>query len=129
MRYRASLTIAAGQTQADPALEDLAVCAGIITEVEIHFPAGHSGLTHLQIWYLGRQIFPTSEGAAFRGDDNVIAFPEQWVIFEVPHVLTLHGWAPDAELDHVIFVEVSVQPFEVELGLGSVPVALPEGFV
>jgi len=128
MRYRGSLTIAAGQTQRDPALADLSICAGIITEVEVHFPAGHSGLTYLQIWYLGRQIFPTSEGATFRGDDNVIQFGEQWVIKEVPHRLVLHGWAPDAELDHTIFVEVSVQPFEVELGLGSVPVGLPEGF-
>ena len=128
MRYRGALTIAAGQTQADPALYEMGVCAGIITEVEILFPAGHSGLTYLQIWYLGRQIFPTSEGAAFRGDDNVIEFGEQWVIFEVPHVLTLHGWAPDAELEHTVFVEVSVQPFEIETGLGSVPVGLPEGF-
>lgn len=128
MRYRGSLTISAGQTQADPALEDLAICAGIITEVEVHFPAGHSGLTYLQLWYLGRQIFPTSEGAAFRGDDNVIQFGEQWVIQEVPHILTLHGWAPDAELIHTIFVAVSIQPFAVEPGLGSVPVGLPEGF-
>ena len=128
MRYRAALTISAGQTQADPALEDLAICAGVISEVEIHFPAGHAGLTYLQIWYLGRQIFPTSEGATFRGDDNVIQFPEQWVIQEVPHILTLHGWAPDAELDHMLFVAVSVQPFEIIEELGSVPVALPAGF-
>jgi len=128
MRYRGSVTIAAGTTEASPALSELGVCAGIITEVEIHFPAGHSGLTHLQIHYLGRQIFPTSTGQTFRGDDNVIQFGEQWVIKEEPYILTMHGWAPDAELPHTIFVEVSVQPFEVELGLGSVPVGLPEGF-
>ena len=128
MRYRSSVTTAAGQTKADPALADLAVCAGVISEVEILFPAGHAGLTYLQIWYLGRQIFPTSEGATFRGDDNVIQFTEQWVIQEVPHILTLHAWAPDAELIHTIFVEVSIRPFAVEPGLGSVPVGLPEGF-
>ena len=128
MRYRGALTIAAGQTQSDPALYEMGVCAGIITEVEILFPAGHAGLTNLQIWYLGRQIFPTSEGAAFRGDDNVIQFSEQWRIFEVPHILTLHGWAPDAGLDHTVFVEISIQPFAIERGLGSVPVGLPEGF-
>ena len=129
MRYRGALTIAAGQIQADPALYELGVCAGIITEVEILFPAGHSGLTHLQIWYLGRQIFPTSEGATFQGDNSVIQFGEQWVIQEVPHVLTLHGWAPEAELPHTIFVDVSIQPFEIIEALGSVPVSLPEGFV
>ena len=128
MRYRGALTITAGQTQTDPALLGLEVCAGIITEVEILFPAGHSGLTHLQIWYLGRQIFPTSEGATFRGDDNVIEFSEQWVIQEVPHRLQLRGWGPDATLDHTVFVEISIQPFAIERGLGSVPVALPEGF-
>ena len=128
MRYRRALTIAAGQTQANPSLADLELCAGVITEVEILFPAGHSGLTYLQIWYLGRQIFPTSEGATFRGDDNVIQFSEQWVIQEVPHRLQLRGWAPDATLEHTLFVEISIQPFEIEAGLGSVPVGLPEGF-
>ncbi|MBA7568657.1 hypothetical protein ES708_10391 [subsurface metagenome] len=128
MRYRGALKIDAGQTQADPALADLDLCAGVISEVEILFPAGHSGLTYLQIWYLGRQIFPTSPGATFRGDGSVIEFGEQWVIQEVPHRLQLRGWAPDAELPHTIFVGISVQPLEIEPGLGSVPVGLPEGF-
>ncbi len=67
MRYRGALTIAAGQTQADPALYELGVCAGIITEVEILFPAGHSGLTHLQIWYLGQANLPYFRRCHFPG--------------------------------------------------------------
>jgi len=128
MRYRGSLTIPAGQTESDPAWAVMGVCAGIITEVEILFPSGHSGLTYLQIWHQERQIFPTTPGETFRGDDNVIQFGEQWPITEVPHRLMLRGWAPEATLNHTIFVEVSVRPFALSVEYTSGAAFLPEGF-
>jgi len=127
MRYRGSLTIPAGTTQAAPATEDVALCAGIITEVEVMFPAGQSGLTYVQVWYRERQIFPTSAGEAFRGDDHVIQFGEHWIIDEVPHGIQLRGWAPGSTLDHTIYVDISVQALDVVPASGYAPVALPEG--
>lgn len=108
MRYRGSLTISAGKTEADPATADLELCYGDITEVEIHFQAGCGWLAHLQIWYQSRQIFPLSVGASFIGDDQVIEFAERWPIREVPHQVELRGWAPDASYDHTVAVEITM---------------------
>lgn len=128
MRYRTALTIAAGQTQADPAWVDLDVEYGYITEVELLFPAGHAGLTFVQIYHQSRQIFPLTPGEAFRGDDHVVQFDEKFPILEVPYTVRVKGWAPDATLAHTVFVDVSV---EAQLAAGpaeEVFVPLPEGF-
>ncbi len=127
MRYRASLTIPAGQTWEDPAWTVLDLEYGYISEVEILFPAGHAGLTYVQIYYQSRQIFPLTPGEAFRGDDHVIQFDEEFPIMEVPHEVEIIGWAPNSTLDHTVFVDISMRsPPEVYIG-GFEYVPLPEG--
>jgi len=108
MRYRGSLTIEAGKTEADPATETIKLCYGDITEVEVGFQAGCGWLVHLQIWHWGQQIFPLTGGASFIGDDQVIEFAERWPIHELPYEIELRGWAPDASYDHTVSVEITV---------------------
>jgi len=129
MRYRGSLTIPAGTTEDDPAVETVSLCYGDITEIEIMFPAGHAGLTHLQIWHHERQAFPTSPGEAFRGDDHVIEFPERYPVREVPYQIELRGWAPGAAYDHTVYVEITVAAPQVLPEVTGRTVALPEGMV
>ena len=127
MRYRASLEIGIGQTQANPAWTVLNLEHGYITEVEILFPAGHAGLTYVQVYYQSRQIFPLTPGEAFRGDDLAIKFGERFPILEVPHAVLLVGWAPNATLVHTVFVGITMEaPPPVFVG-GFEYVSLPEG--
>lgn len=127
MRYRVGITIPAGTTQADPEIVTLNLEPGLITEVELFFPPGHAGLTYLQIYHQTRQIFPLTPGEAFRGDDTVVQFPEEYPIREVPYAVELHGWAPTATLDHIVFVGITVQSLLVPQVPEGVSVALPEG--
>lgn len=127
MRYRAALTIQAGVLASTPVTKVLSLCPGFITEVELLFPSGHAGLTYLQIWYHERQVFPTTAGQAFRGDDHLITFNEHFSVSEVPHEIELRGWAPTTTLEHTIYVDVTVEaPPEIQVG-GFTYVALPEG--
>jgi len=127
MRYRAALVIPAGTTETDPAWSILDLAYGYITEVELLFPAGHAGLTYVQIYYQSRQVFPLTPGEAFRGDDHVIQFDEKFPIDEVPHEVMVVGWAPDATLNHTVFVDITVEaPPPVYVG-GFEYVPLPEG--
>lgn len=127
MRYRAAFKIEAGATEADPALQEMDLEPGNITEVEMLFPAGHAGLTYVQIYYQTRQIFPLSPGEAFRGDDHVLQFPEAFPIAEVPFMVELRGWAPDATLDHTVYVGITVMPFPERDVSGVALPGLPEG--
>lgn len=127
MRYRTALTIPAGTTEGDPAWTILDLAYGYITEVELLFPAGHAGLTYVQIYYQSRQVFPLTPGEAFRGDDHVIQFDEKFPIDEVPHEMMIVGWAPSATLNHTVYVDITVEaPLPVYVG-GFEYIPLPEG--
>lgn len=108
MRYRGSLLIKAGKTEAAPATGTVKLCYGDITEVEVQFRAGCGWLVHLQIWYQSKQIFPLTIGESFIGDDQVIEFQERWPVHEVPHEVELRGWAPEAIHNHTVSVEITV---------------------
>ena len=125
MRYRGALLIKAKTAKDDPATEVVPLCFGTIVECEVLFPAGQAGLTHLQVWYHERQIFPTSPGQTFRGDDHLIAFPERYPVVEEPFEVELRGWAPDATLDHTVYVSFSVERPRITLPeWGGLPVTM-----
>lgn len=127
MRYRTSLEIGAGTAMSDPAWTVLNLEYGYITEVEVMFPAGHAGLTYVQIYHQSRLIFPLTPGQAFRGDDHTITMSSRFPILEVPHAVFVVGWAPDATLDHTVFVDMTMEaPPPVFVG-GFEYVPLPEG--
>jgi len=127
MRYRTALEIGIGQTGGDPAWTFLPLEYGYITEVEILFPAGHAGLTYVQMFYQSRQIFPLTPGSAFRGDDHQIRFNERFPILEVPHEILVVGWAPESTLVHTVYVGITMEaPPPVSVG-GVEYIPLPEG--
>lgn len=113
--------------EAEPHEEVLEVCFGTISQVFVLFPPGHAGLTHLQILYQTRQIFPTSPGEAFVGDDTQYEFSERWPIFESPHELLLRVWNDDDTYDHTVYVELSVLAPEVLVPVVIQSPRLPEG--
>lgn len=127
MRYTASVTIPANTTEAEPHEEHLSLCFGTISQVFVLFPPGHAGLTHLQIFYQTRQLFPTTPGEAFTGDDTQYAFSERWPILEVPHELLLRAWNEDTEHAHTIIVELSVLAPEMLIPVAVQSPQLPEG--
>ena len=127
MRYRTSLEIGIGQTQATPAWTVLNLEHGYITEVEVMFPAGHAGLTYVQIYHQSRLIFPLTPGQAFRGDDSTITMGSRFPILEVPYAVYVVGWAPDSTLVHTVFVDITMEaPQPVSVG-GVEYIPLPEG--
>jgi len=127
MRYTASVTIPADTSEADPHEECLGICFGTISQVFVLFPPGHAGLTHLQIFYQTRQIFPTTPGESFSGDDTQYIFSEKWPVFEAPHELLLRAWNEDTEYEHTIYVQLSVLVPELLVPVVIQSPALPEG--
>jgi len=127
MRYSMGVTIQTDETEDNPHEEMLGLCFGTINQVSILFPPGHAGLTHLQIFYQTRQIFPTTPGESFVGDDTQHVFEERWPILEVPHELLLRAWSVDAEYEHTIYVSISVLAPEMLVPVVIQSPALPEG--
>ena len=128
MRYYSSLTIPAGTLASAPASDKFSVSAGRITEVELLFPPGSAGLAFLQIFYNARQIYPTSIGEYFRGDDHLINWSDEYELVDEPYELELRGWSPDAIYDHTIYCQCTISPRELvpALDLSAAPTAALE---
>ena len=126
MRYRAALTIPANTPESEPAVTTAKLVPGIVTEVELLFPAGHTGLTHVVIYYHERQIFPTSPEQSFCGDDHLITFDEQFAVIEPPYELVVYGWNDDEYYDHTVYVDITVRELYTTQSSEATYVALPE---
>ena len=128
MRYHASLTIPAGTPASAPASNKFSVSAGRITEIELLFPPGSAGLARIQIFYRDRQIYPTSIGEFFRGDDHLINWNDQYDLIDEPYELELRGWSPNAIYEHTIYVQCTISPREpaTALDLSAAPAAALE---
>ena len=128
MRYHASLTIPAGTPASSPASNKFSVSAGRITEMELLFPPGSAGRAYLQIFYRDRQIYPTSIGEYFRGDDHLINWSDEYDLADSPFELELRGWGPDTTYNHTIYCQCTISPREpaTALDLSAAPAAALE---
>ena len=126
MRYRTALVIPALTPESEPVSAVVKVVPGIITEVELLFPAGHAGLTHVAIFYHERQIFPTSPEQSFCGDDHLITFNEQFAIIELPYELVVYGWNDDELYSHTVYVDLTVRELYTTQTSEATYAALPE---
>lgn len=127
MLYSAAVTIPANTTESNPHEEYLEVCFGHITQVSALFPAGHAGLTHLQIFYQTRPLFPTTPGQSLVGDGTQHTFNDRWPIFEVPAQLVLRAWNLDETYEHTIYVDISVLVPEILVPVIMQAPQLPKG--
>lgn len=127
MRYAKTVAVEVGETESNPHEETLSLCYGQIKEVFVLFPPGHAGLTHLQIFYQTRQIFPSTPGESFTGGDTTYEFEENWPIHEAPHEVLLRAWNDDTANRHSIIVQLLVLPLEILMPVVVLPPQLPEG--
>lgn len=127
MRYRGELTIPANTPESSAVTGTVCLCYGLIRQVFILFPAGHAGLTHLQVCYHERQIFPTTPGQSFTGDDVAIEFSEQQPIFEEPFEIMLRAWNLDESYEHTIHCECYVERPQIYTPVVIASPVLPVG--
>jgi len=127
MRYHVAFTIPAGTPETDPARQVIGLAYGDITEVEILFPAGCSGKVHVAVFYHEHQIYPTNLGNSFVGDDTHITISDRYPITSLPLEVEVRGWSPDAELDHTVYVDFTVESAQLERTETVRYVSLPEG--
>jgi len=121
MDYRASFTVPKNTGKDSPATQELLLVAGTITRVRIAIPAGHHGLAHLRLLRYGSHLYPTTRGAYYRGDDEVIIIDDSYVIAGPPLSVVLEGYNTDDTYAHTFEVSFTLRP---EAGLGLVPLAV-----
>lgn len=109
MDYRASLTIPKSTARGSPTTQEFKLIAGDITRIRIRIPAGHHGLAHLRILRFGGHFYPTTRGAYYQGDDEVIVIDDHYSLEVEPLVLVLEGYNDDDTYAHTFELSITLQ--------------------
>jgi hypothetical protein len=111
--YVLALTIPANTAEAAPHEEDLKLTDGVITRVEVEFPAGCAGLAHSSARQAIHQVFPTNPDGDLCSDNHVIAWNDYEDLDTDPRVLTIGGWNDDDTYPHTITWRIELTPREI----------------
>ena len=84
------------------------ITSGLIYHVKIIFPPGPSGLLHVQVFDISYQLFPTTIGASFVGDNLKMEWDEMYDKDEAPHILIVKTWNDDDTYAHDVSVLFSI---------------------
>lgn len=119
MLYVLPLTIPAGTAEGAPTEQDLKLTDGVITRVEVEFPAGCAGLAHSYARQGVHQVFPTNPDGNLASDNHVIAWNDYEDLHTDPRILTICGWNLDDTYDHTITWRIELTPREIAERLKS----------
>jgi len=105
-----SFTIPANTPRESPLEREIDLAPGVIHRVIITIPPGHAGLTHLQIFQGGHQVYPTSIGEDFSGDQSTYDFRDWYELEGAPFSMRLVGWNTDDTFQHTFIVGIGILP-------------------
>jgi len=108
--YKCTLTVPSGTPADTPVKAEINVEKGIVTRVEVRFPAGCVQMVYVGIYYGIKRLWPEPEEEWFSENDYCISFREYWVPPEYPCTLTVLGFAPLTTYNHTITVRIFTLP-------------------
>lgn len=109
MDYRASLVIPAKENASGTITQEMELGEGTITRVRISIPAGHRGLAHMRIFRFEHQLYPTTPGTYYQGDDEVVVIDDSYLLAAVPYTLRLEGYNTDDTYPHTFEISVTLR--------------------
>lgn len=86
----------------------LKLSKGLIYVVETYLPPGSSGLLHVQIFDASYQVWPTTRGESFRGDNLAFKYDDLYMMDSEPFQLLIITWNEDDTFSHDCFVHVGL---------------------
>lgn len=93
-----------------PLKQWLGLPKGIVTKVDIKFPAGCHGMVRVRLFQEALQLIPLSEDEWVTGDDETVTTETYAELLDSPYKLKLVTCSPDTEYPHTITVRIGVQP-------------------
>jgi hypothetical protein len=104
------ITIEADTTEVESLKEWLSLPRGILTHIDIKFPAGCHGMVKIRLFQEALQLVPLSEDEWVTGDDETVPTETYAELLDKPYKLKLVACSPDTEYSHTITVRVEVRP-------------------
>ena len=91
------------------------VTSGLVFKVEFYFPAGSAGLMGVAVYDGLYQVWPSSVGEFFTGEDQLIAFDDMYLKESAPFELQCYSYNVDDTYDHFVSVRIGLVSADVFL--------------
>lgn len=92
----------------NPANYEMPVTRGLVYRIEVTFPPGSFGLAGIRIFNGSYQVWPSTPGKWFRGDNVKIGFDEMYLFDEAPFLFQVQAYNRDSVWSHTIFARIGM---------------------
>ena len=110
MFFAWDITIDKGKEEDDPKTQILKLTKGVITALDVKFPAGCHGLVKVRLFRYESQLVPLSRDEWCTGDAEAVPTEPYYEMEEAPYQLKFVGCSPGTAYDHVVTVRITVLP-------------------
>lgn len=115
MIYQANISTPANTAQTLMQRTTIHVTRGLVYKVEFYFPAGSAGLMGVAVFDGLFQVWPSTVGTFFIGEDLVIAFDDMYLKEAAPFEFHCYTYNLDDTYDHAVSVRIGFVSREVFL--------------
>ncbi|KKM97802.1 hypothetical protein LCGC14_1164350 [marine sediment metagenome] len=113
MIYTANITTPANTSIVSPKLTRMHVTKGLVYKVEFYFPSGSAGLMGVAVFDGQYQVWPSSVGEFFVGEDQMISFEDLYLKEIAPFELQCYTYNVDDTYEHFVSVRIGLVSKEV----------------
>lgn len=108
MIYVETISTPANTLAAAEQLTRFNVALGLVVKLEVYFPPGSSGLTHVRICDASFQAFPATPGEDFFGDNITLAYEELYDKSADPALFDIWTYNLDDTYPHIVQVRMVI---------------------
>ncbi len=108
MIYMSAVTTPANTQSSSPLLTRLSVTKGLIYKFQFYMPSGALGYHHLQVFDGSLQLWPSTTGESFVGDDLNVFFDDLYSKQVEPYELQIRTWNLDDTYTHTVSVYIGL---------------------
>lgn len=110
MLFAWDIVVPANRLATAPLIQTLKLSYGIITKLDIKFPAGCHGLVNIRLLHEESPLIPLNKDTWLTGDDETVPCPEYFELTTAPYALKFVGKSPGTTYAHTISVRVTILP-------------------
>lgn len=108
MIYSKEISTELDTSKSDPLLTTIKVTNGLIYQLEVDFPPGSSGLMGVQIFDKSYQLYPSTPGEWFLGDNRLLKYPDLYLKASAPFEFTIKTYNEDTLFDHTVYIRIGM---------------------
>ncbi len=108
MIYTKQITTSSAPVGLIHKVSELAITKGLVYKIDIDFPSGSAGYLGVAIFDGGFQLWPSTIGDFFTGDNTVISFDDLYLKESKPYKLRIITYNEDTGYPHLVNIRIGL---------------------